>query len=282
MYKDYTEGCSLGCSYPNYKEGCSLGYNFAQPQEEGAQSVIGPSKFFGVSKNLQDKKEELSDSENNNILQNIQRKRDTDMSYLLTVALKNEIYIAADSRSTITYPDGNQTYSDNYQKIVIIPDTNIVVASTGLNSFNGKSFRDIVYSLKGNSQKELFADLVSKIKKYEILYNQKAFIICASVYENNEDTYTKTIYRTTDNNFELLSNNIGCYSAGAVFANNITDSLNITEIRRNPQENIQKIMQNIISLSSVTDNTAGGPIQMVRITPEKAEWVDGFKPDFIK
>jgi len=248
------------------------------------QSETGTSVFVGTTIKPSESKSDKPIFEYKK-----QGERDTDMSYLLTATFKNEIYIAADSRSTVNHSDGSKSYTDDYQKIVIIPDTNIVVASTGLNSFGEQNFRDIAYSLEGNSQKEIFADLVSKIKKYEILYEQVAYLYCSSMCQFDKyinDLAITTTYFTENFKNQSICNKIinqqGFFSSGATYANKITEHLDIDQFRENTVESIGKIMQGVIEISPCFDNTVGGPIQMVRITPEKAEWVDGFKPDFIK
>lgn len=226
----------------------------------------------------------------NNKPKNInQGDNDADMSYVLTVMLENEIYIAADSRSTKTNQNGTKTYTDDCQKIVIVPDTNIVIASTGLNSFGEQSLSDLVYSIPSKNQTEIFAELVSKVKKYEILYNQITYLFCSSIYqldkyEKNLTLATTYLTKEYDNQSfcDKIINQIKCISSGTSYANKITEQLKIEDFCNNPVEKIQKIMQGIIAASPYFDNTIGGPIQMVHITPEKAEWVEGFKPDFVK
>lgn len=197
------------------------------------------------------------------------------ISYSLVVALDNEIYVATDSRSTTICGD-NTFYNDNYQKIVIVPNTNIVLTSTGLNSFDKKTFEELVNSVVSVTQKEIFEELVLKVEKYETLKKMKTYISCISFFDKHI-----RIYRNNDNPIAYCDE-VGCYSSGVMFANNITDNLNINILKDNPVKNIASLMKSIINISSFIDNTIGGPIQMVRITPEKAEWVEGYKPDFIK
>lgn len=217
-----------------------------------------------------------------NILQ--KEKEENAMSYALVVFLENEVYIVSDSRSTIIGANGEkQSFCDNCQKIVIIPDTNIVVASTGLNIFDGDSLRDIVYSLQTKNQYEIFKKLFIKFKQYELFEPYiPTFLFCATVKEHIGPIIYRTIYDNIgQTTYQKTENNLSCYSSGTKYANSITEKINMEEIKNNPIEKISSLMKNVISIGNITDNSIGSPIQMVHITPEKAEWVEGFKSDFV-
>ena len=209
-----------------------------------------------------------------------------DMSFALIVVMDKEIYIATDSRSTKIEWSGKKTFSDDYQKIVVIPEKNIAVLSTGFNDFDGKTFAEIVSELP---KEDIFNDLFLLAKKYELKKREKTFIFTGSFRLNNECEFVPIIQSTgiDEESGQLLygyNETPGIlYSLGAKYGTDLVKNTDPKSFKpETAVSQIENFMKGIISISQAFDNTVGGPIQMVRITPEKAEWVEGFKPDFIK
>ena len=211
------------------------------------------------------------------------------MSFALIVVLENEIYIASDSRSTLIGANGEKQYfSDDYQKIVIVPETNKVVLSIGSNDFDGQNLTEIVHNLE--DKKEIFSDLFLLSKKYEIKKQRKTIVCVASI---ESDMFPEEIVpflqfsnlnkenQQLEYNYSYQKNYIQYF--GPDYITNMTKNIAFQMLKKERIiEQIQSIMEGMMTISQTFDNTIGGPIQMVHITPEKAEWVEGFKPDFIK
>jgi len=201
-------------------------------------------------------------AENNN------EKESADMSLCGILLRKNEVYIVADSRST-----GAIGYTDDYQKIVVVPETNIAVVSTGRNIFNGKNLFELVNGLKARTENEIFYELKEKMDENSCLYIAGKFNSGEiGMIDNNGNKIT--ILKQDVHNFYCLGREPYINIAQMLVNNNKT-IVSYSQLLCN-------MLTQIKILNEPFDNTIGGPIQMVRITPEKAEWVDGFKPDFIK
>lgn len=209
--------------------------------------------------------------------------RNKDMSCCISLMDENEIYIIADSRSTIIEKHGdnvvNKTFSDDYQKIVIVPGTRIAVFSTGANVFcKTKTFSDIIAELESRDENDIYREIH---EKYDC--NDSCFYI-AGFFSDKE----MGIIHNDGTKLSVIKNTRQCFcnTIGTPYAAEIIKSL--FDYCKNSTENLSKkdfllnSLQTLCAISPTIDNTIGGPIQMVRITPEKAEWVEGFKPDFIK
>ena len=209
----------------------------------------------------------------------IEKKKDKNMSCCISFIDENEIYIIADSRSTITDQDGNKTFSDDYQKIVIVPDTKIAVFSTGANVFEkDKTLYDIISNLKSRSENDIYKEIH---EKYDC---DKSYFYIAGFFSDKEMGFIDNV----GNKSIAIKSSKKCFctSIGTMYATEITNTLfdycKNNTARLSKKDFLSGTLQTLYTISRILDNTIGGPIQMVRITPEKAEWVEGFKPDFVK
>lgn len=193
------------------------------------------------------------------------------MSFGCILSAYNEIYIASDSRSTIYHPDNSVTLSDNYKKIVVVPDTNIVVLSTGLNSFDEFTLEDIVSQLQNKKMENIYQELKNKFAVYERKYNQKVLFNLAG-----NDVEDDTLRIRTSNDF--ISDFYRLQALGAnqmtAFISQFTSEMIKNNLKRmTPEQFLNKIMDIAKETSDLFNNSIGGATKILKITKNKMEWV---------
>lgn len=192
------------------------------------------------------------------------------MSFAMFLQKNEEIYIISDSRSTTIYENGTKTYTDNCQKIVRVPNTDVFIVSTGINIFGNKNLVDIVSELTCTN----FFDICEEFKDKMYFFRDSISYYIIGIYDKNHmfcfngEHYTKL---STKNEYAFWG------TIGESWATTVAKNFNFIN-----KETALKFFEFLYQSDCFFNNTIGGPIQMVRITPEKAEWVEGYKPDFIK
>lgn len=114
-------------------------------------------------------------SYNNSVLRNetlnfVVRRDYTDMSCCLLLATKDGIILSSDKRDTrFSMADGEPSldrYEPGYEKIVKVPDRDIIVMASGLNQFGYQNLTDIVGQLNCKSAEEAGWKLTEITKPY--------------------------------------------------------------------------------------------------------------------
>ena len=192
-----------------------------------------------------------------------QDRRGLNMSLGLITVTPNAVYVAADSRTTNTVYNGDnsiaqQTHNDNYQKIVIHKPTCKVVISTGTNEFNGLSLKQLVES----------NDDIEKIKKELRAYRTNTRIVWYSDmnYPQIDTLFDRFVGRNLN---YILGNDAAVDMIKPIppfSGHNDNDAIAY----------INSIFTLCIANPIPFNNTIGGKIHILKLEPEKAPfWIQG-------
>lgn len=113
-----------------------------------------------------------------NIINNEEAKN---MSFAMFLQKNEEIYIISDSRSTTIYKNGTKTYTDNCQKIIRVPNTDVFIVSTGINIFGNKKLVDIISELTCTN----FFDICEEFKDKMCLFENYISYYIIGIYDKN-------------------------------------------------------------------------------------------------
>jgi hypothetical protein len=245
-------------------------------------------KSFKVDGRQTDVIDYIMKTENNN-----QLRGGSQMSFAIVVNHPGYTLVAADTRSTITTTDKNKetvyNYDDDYHKIAQVPNTNIVVAATGANTFRGNTVTGFISSLKATSVKEVCAEIIETIQP--MLYNSDAFSIFHIVGYNNANFVCKTVevrsqkYMVIDTIPEFNQNYCNRVHSGIKWAMDYTDKIRFTP-HKEIDDGIKALREHMVKLfemrneSIISENgeqisendkkALGGGIDIVLLEPNKA------------
>lgn len=205
------------------------------------------------------------------------------MSYAIVIKHNNFAIVTADTRSTITNTNerGEKTnvYYDDYKKITIVPNTNIVIAATGANNFRGNTLSGFVSSLKSSAYEDVCKEIIEKAQP--ILYNStEVFAFHVVTYE--KDKFICNAIKLEDKKIEInnITPSIGLINchlsyAGMEWATKIFGD-ELLPVHENPEEATKAAydyMGRILKASSErvnkAENTIGGGIDMVVLSPNE-------------
>ena len=187
-------------------------------------------------------------------------KEEHNMSFAISLRKNNDLYIAADSRNTITLNsiDGsnhNSYYTDDYQKIVISPNNKYFIFSTGNNIFNGFTLKDTICNIGKNLQ---------QIRDH---INTSRYCI----FEIKED---KFFYTTNDGQNEYPDNFM--YFSGDNGAVEIVRKIPAPTsfVERDIISFLNSIFHIVTEYSNLTQKTIGGAIHILKISLDGSyKWV---------
>lgn len=182
------------------------------------------------------------------------------MSLAIVLAINNDVYIAADSRSTKKIV---HEHSDDYRKIAYLKNENKIVVSTGDNDFDGKTLTELVKSCK--TQREL----EEKVLRYNANFR---FISQGDPLYMETVSFAGGVLRSER---IPLDENVIYYSGPTA----ITEFLSyIPSPQYNEETNIIKFLNTVYDmcccLPELSDNTIGGPVHILKLSPgEPYKWL---------
>lgn len=182
-----------------------------------------------------------------------------EMSFAYVCCHGDTVYMAADSRNTITISSldqnfQNRRYEDNYQKIVVNKKLNLAVISTGTNDFDGSTLQQIINS-KGSS-----------------------YDICEAIKETSYymvEIKANKLYSSSGNGKTAIVKKDSFWYSGDKTIVSIADKIPM------PADGddkdfvcfLNKMFSIATTVSELTNKTVGGKIHILKITTDGFTWL---------
>ncbi|MDR1247602.1 MAG: hypothetical protein LBK57_11390 [Clostridiales Family XIII bacterium] len=204
------------------------------------------------------------------------------MSFAIAACFKDYAIIAADTRSTTSYPNGERKHDDGYKKIACIPNTNIVTYSTGVNMFAGKNFEQIASEITADNAIAVCLEFASHIKP-TLCGNDKTYVTAVE-YRGNTlflaecdiTSSTFNINQTAIDPSKMGEGGWRSFYSGPDWARNLTASVDFTGYIVSQREAIvalRNYIKGLILISPLMKESRGaigGNVDMVLLKPESA------------
>lgn len=219
------------------------------------------------------------------------KERNMPMSLCFALALRDAVYFAADSRSSIPLSSqsvGGSTLAvkvldDDYLKITTIEvaGKTVVAYSTGLNQFDGKSFADYLGSLPVNQAETVQDGLEQICNKIRQLKMGDVFI--TFFYFTGLIDFVRADYRNDgEKSCEFIPGKLdgdhinGTYS-GATWGMELAKRMILTADAKDESviSAVNDLFFRIRVLSPYFDNSIGGTIRIAKLTPDGFTWLQG-------
>ena len=265
-------GVSSGNANPyiSGKHACSWGRSTSGPNfRESEFTTQHPDSTIVIEKN---RTEYAKDSK---------KESQEEMSFGIIVLSNRFCIVAADTRSTLMHGT-SALYYDNYQKIAAVPNTNIVAMSTGVNSFDGQTFTDIVNSCSAKNLEEAADEIFGKVSEFVIKVNGNFFLHLCEVRDGHimfghKEIKDGKVSGLTTVNTSTYRKSVA-YAHGPAWATKLITLIDIPHEEAFAVESVTQVMdtfkavsQNIGPLFGDT-KTIGGNTQMVVLSVDKGVW----------
>lgn len=156
-------------------------------------------------------------------------------------------------------------HNDEYKKIALFKPTNKIIASTGDNDFNGKNLTALVNECKDEDE----------LKRKLLPYETTLYIFSVE----NEKIYMEII-TFHDKMYSVTKNCVSGRKEMASFSSSLTVTNFLKPILVNNKyydktalAYINAIYDLCMSVPDISDNTIGGDIRILKITPDGFTWL---------
>jgi hypothetical protein len=198
------------------------------------------------------------------------------MSFATIVFFGEFAIMAADTRSTVKHNEGRDQVCDECQKIARIPDTNIIITSTGINNFDGKNLSQIAAEVSANSVLTVCEEL-TRIVQHTLPNNKKTLFIVTEYANNNWECVTHELTNeakhTIPDYFSCNSLNYHCIGQHwAIELLNYTDFSIYMQSQKGAIKALREYFKSLMSISNFMRDdygTIGGDVEMVLLKPGK-------------
>lgn len=214
--------------------------------------------------------------------------RSTDMSLAICVAFSNAFYLAADSQSSKMIEEGytgsspfTRALSFSSKKIFRIRDTSIFGYSTGLNKFGDYNLQDFIRNLDlPNDIRECGTTISNKLNTLDKRHTLALFHLFAFTKDGLD-----IVSITGDENTHIYSSEHCIYTPETVDSFRLirTGATWATELARfapfTSEEDVKSVIEKLYRDAEIVgrfyDNSVGGSIHILKVTPDGYSWITG-------